>query len=68
RLKIPYTESQANFVLMHLGDRCIPVRDELRNRGVLTRDRSYEIPGALRVTVGTRDQIRRFLDELEDIW
>jgi histidinol-phosphate aminotransferase len=67
-LNIPYTESQANFVLMHMGDRCIPVRDELRSRGVLTRDRSYEIPGALRVTVGTRDQIRRFLDELEQIW
>jgi histidinol-phosphate aminotransferase len=68
RLKIPYTESQANFVLMHMGERCIPVRDDLRSRGVLTRDRSYEIPGALRVTVGTRDQIRRFLDELEQIW
>jgi histidinol-phosphate aminotransferase len=67
-LEIPYTESQANFVLTHMGDRCIPVRDELRARGVLTRDRSYEIPGALRVTVGTRDQIRRFLEELEQIW
>lgn len=68
RLGIPYTESQANFVLMHLGDRCIPVRDELRKRGVLTRDRSYEIPGALRVTIGTRDQIRQFLEDLEEIW
>lgn len=68
KLHIPYIQSQANFVLMQAGERAIPVRDELRNRGVLVRDRSYELPGYVRVTVGTRDQIRRFLDELEQIW
>ena len=50
------------------GDRAIELRDDLRQRGVLVRDRSYELAGCLRVTVGTRDQIRRFLDELEQIW
>lgn len=68
RLKIPYIPSQANFVLMQLGNRAISIRDELRNRGILVRDRSYELPGFVRVTVGTRDQIQRFLDELEQIW
>jgi histidinol-phosphate aminotransferase len=68
KLHIPYIESQANFVLIQLGDRAIPIRDELRVRGVLVRDRSYELPGTVRVTVGTRDQIRRFLDELEQLW
>jgi histidinol-phosphate aminotransferase len=68
QLKIPYVESQANFVLFQAGDRAVEVRDKLRERGVLVRDRSYEIPGSVRVTVGTRDQIRRFLDELEQIW
>jgi histidinol-phosphate aminotransferase len=68
RLKIPYIESQANFVLTQMGARAIPVRDELRNRGVLVRDRSYEIEGCVRITVGTRDQIQRLLDELEQIW
>ncbi len=68
RLKIPYIQSQANFVLFQAGDRAIAIRDELRNRGVLVRDRSYEIPGCVRVTVGTRDQVQRFLDELEQIW
>ena len=28
---------------------------------MLVRDRSYEIAGCVRVTVGTRDQMRRFL-------
>ncbi len=67
-LKIPYIESQANFVLGQVGDRAIPIRDELRERGVLVRDRSYELPGYLRFTVGTRDQVQRLLDELERIW
>jgi histidinol-phosphate aminotransferase len=68
RLNIPYIKSQANFVLFQVGDRAIELRDDLRQRGVLVRDRSYELAGCLRVTVGTRDQIRRFLDELEQIW
>jgi len=67
-LGIKYYESQANFVLFVAGSRAIPIRDELRRRGVLVRDRSYEIPGCVRVTVGTRDQIRTFLAELEQIW
>ena len=68
KLGIKYYESKANFVLFEAGDRAIPLRDELRKRGVLVRDRSYEIAGCVRVTVGTRDQVRRFLSELEQIW
>ncbi|HUA18564.1 MAG TPA: histidinol-phosphate transaminase [Bryobacteraceae bacterium] len=68
KLGIPYYESKANFVLVQAGDRSIPIRDELRKRGILVRDRSYEIPGCVRVTVGTREQIRRFLAELEQLW
>ncbi|MBV9035146.1 MAG: histidinol-phosphate transaminase [Acidobacteriaceae bacterium] len=68
RLKIPYIKSQANFVLFQVGDRAIPIRDHLKSRSILVRDRSYELPGYLRVTVGTRDQVQRFLDELEQIW
>ena len=67
-LGIPYFESKANFVLFEAGDRAIAIRDELRRRGILVRDRSYEIPGCVRVTVGTRDQIREFLAALEEIW
>lgn len=68
RLKIKTYSSQANFILFEAGKRAIPIRDELRNRGVLIRDRSYEIPGCVRVTIGTREQIGRFLEELESIW
>jgi histidinol-phosphate aminotransferase len=54
--------------LFEAGQRAIPLRDELRRRGVLIRDRSYEIAGCVRVTIGTRDQIRHFLAELMEIW
>ncbi len=68
RLKIPYFRSQANFVLFQAGARSIEVRDKLRDRGVLVRDRSYELAGCVRVTIGTREQVGRFLRALEEIW
>lgn len=68
RLGIRYFPSQANFVLFFAGDRAVPIRDALRERGVLVRDRSYEIPGCVRVTIGTQAQIERFLAELEKLW
>jgi histidinol-phosphate aminotransferase len=68
RLGIRYYPSQANFILFEAGERAIPIRDALRERGVLVRDRSYEIPGCVRVTIGTRDQVERFLVELESLW
>jgi histidinol-phosphate aminotransferase len=68
RLGIKYFKSEANFVLFQAGLRAIPIRDALRERGVLVRDRSYEIPGCVRVTIGTREQMSRFLKELETVW
>jgi histidinol-phosphate aminotransferase len=68
RLGVPYVPSQANFVLLRAGRRAPAIRDRLRARGVLVRDRSSELDGCIRVTVGTRPQVRRFLEELEKIW
>ncbi len=67
RLGVRYYKSEANFVLFHAGDRAVELRDRLRERGVLVRDRSYEIAGCVRVTVGTREQIGRFLAALEEM-
>jgi histidinol-phosphate aminotransferase len=68
RLRIPYFPSQGNFVLVRMGERAIEIRDCLRESGVLVRDRSYEIHGCVRVTVGTIEQVRWFLAKLEEIW
>jgi histidinol-phosphate aminotransferase len=68
KLGIPYVPSSANFVLTYMGKRAIPVRDYLRDRRILVRDRSYEVPGAVRITVGTRQQTRKMLAALGEIW
>jgi len=60
--------SQANFVLFRAGERAISVRDGLRDRGVLVRDRSYEIAGCVRVTAGTPAQVERFFAALDEVW
>jgi histidinol-phosphate aminotransferase len=68
KLGIPFHTSHSNFVLFDAGHRAIPIRDALRERGVLVRDRSYEIPGCVRLTIGTREQIARFLEEMQKLW
>jgi histidinol-phosphate aminotransferase len=68
RLGISYFNSRANFVLFRAGDRAREIRDRLREVNVLVRDRSYELPGCVRVTVGTPEQVEHFLTELERIW
>jgi histidinol-phosphate aminotransferase len=68
RLKIGYVPSSANFVLIRAGQRALEIRDRLRGQGILVRDRSYEVPGCVRITVGTREQTRRLLAALEEAW
>ena len=68
KLGISHAPSCANFVLGYFGDRAIEVRDTLRDQAILVRDRSYEIPGGVRITTGTREQMGRVLEELERIW
>jgi histidinol-phosphate aminotransferase len=68
KLGITYVPSAANFVLGRFGSRAIEVRDRLRDQAILVRDRSYEAAGCVRITAGTREQTRRLLVALEEIW
>ncbi|HEY1757214.1 MAG TPA: histidinol-phosphate transaminase [Bryobacteraceae bacterium] len=68
KLGIRCFPTSANFILFQVGDRAIPIRDALRERGVLIRDRSYEIPGCVRVTIGTRAGAQRFMAEFWRLW
>ena len=67
RRGIPYVGSQANFILAQLGERAQAIRDALRARGILTRDRGYELPGSLRFTLGTPAQTRRLIQALREL-
>ena len=68
KLGIAYVPSSANFVLTYMGERSLEIRDCLRERSILVRDRGHEIPGTVRITVGTREQTRRLLAHLEELW
>ena len=67
-LGILYVKSQANFILTLVGERAREIRDALRGHAILVRDRSYEIPGGLRITLGTVAQTKLLLSELEAVW
>jgi histidinol-phosphate aminotransferase len=68
KLGISYVPSSANFVLGRFGKRAKEVCAALSGQGILVRDRSYEAAGCVRITAGTREQTRRLLVALEEIW
>ena len=68
-LDIRYWPSRANFVLLYLGDRCQPFIREMRQRGILVRDRSsdYGCKDCVRITVGIREHNERLLAALREV-
>jgi histidinol-phosphate aminotransferase len=66
RMSLEYVPSQANFVLVKVGDGN-EVFKALMARGVIVRAMaSYQLPEWIRVTVGTEAQNRRFIAELHE--
>jgi len=64
RMGLEYVPSQANFVMVNVGDGNA-VFKALMAKGVIVRAMaSYQLPAWIRVTVGTAEQNRRFMAEL----
>lgn len=60
--------SQTNFVLVDFGVDAAPVAAGLVARGVVPRPMAgYGLPTCLRITVGTRDENRAFLQALDQV-
>ncbi|GIU98825.1 MAG: histidinol-phosphate aminotransferase [Actinomycetota bacterium] len=59
--------SDANFVLFRPPRPAAEVWRGLLDRGVLVRDFSALVPGCLRVTAGTPEEVDRFLDALKEV-
>jgi histidinol-phosphate aminotransferase len=59
--------SQANFVLFEPPKDAGEVWKALVERGVLVRDMTSVVPGALRVTAGTRDEVDVFLSSIGEV-
>lgn len=68
RLGLEYIESQANFVMVNTGANDLDVFNKLLRKGVIVRPGSlFDMPGWLRVTVGTEEQCERFVKSLEEV-
>ena len=63
-----YFPSQANFVLVEFGSAAREVQRLLGDEQILVRDRSYELPGCVRITVGTLAQTRRLIGALRRVY
>ncbi len=67
RLGLRFVPSWANFLLIEVGDGAA-VYEELLRLGVIVRPMGfYRFPRHIRVTVGTREECRRFVTALERV-
>lgn len=69
KLSIRHWPSPANFVLADFGSRSGALLHALARRGILLRDRrpDFSRPGYVRITVGTRAQMRRLVRALREL-
>lgn len=68
RLGLEYVRSDANFVLVRVGDRASELVGRVRERGVYLRDRSTEpgCAGCIRIGTGIVAHTRRGIEALEE--
>ncbi len=62
-------ETDANFILVRLGDKKDCVVEALGERGILVRNmgRYPLLSDCIRITIGTKEQMKRLLNELKTI-
>lgn len=67
-LKLRFWPSQANFVLVHIGDRHDAFVNAMRERGILVRDRSRDpgCEGCVRISVGSNTQTEQLIVALRE--
>jgi histidinol-phosphate aminotransferase len=67
-LNLPYIPSRANFVMVDVRRPCRAVFEALLRQGVIVRTGDiFGMPTHLRITIGTEEQISRFLAALKAV-
>jgi len=68
-LKLRFWPSQANFTLVHIGERHDDFVRAMRERGILVRDRSRDpgCEGCVRISVGSNPQTERLITALREV-
>jgi histidinol-phosphate aminotransferase len=59
--------SHANFVMIDVGGDVKPVIQGFRDRNILVGRKFPSLPNWLRVTIGTRDEVKAFAAALQEI-
>ena len=69
KLKIKYFKSDANFVLIDVGEKCYDYYEKLKQKGILVRNRTKDplLKGCVRITVGANEQVEILIKALEEI-
>jgi len=67
-MNIKHFPTQANFLLVDVGQNADEIYDRLLRKGLIVRSMtSYGFPHYIRVTVGLPEENKRFVDALEDV-
>ena len=67
-LGLKYLPSQANFIMVKFGSKAEYIYNSLLKKGVVIRPMNmYNLPEWTRVTVGSEDENRRFVETLKEI-
>ena len=68
RIGLYFVKSHTNFILINTERDCRIVSDKMISHGVIIRPmHSYNLPTFIRVTIGTREQNKRFIKALERV-
>jgi len=68
KLGVKYLPTEANFIFINVNSDADRLFVELMRKGVIIRPlTSFGLPGAIRVTVGTPDQNKRFIKALSEV-
>jgi histidinol-phosphate aminotransferase len=69
RIGIHYWPSQANFLLLRIGELHREFVSAMRQRGILVRDRSADpgCDGCVRITIGTREQTDQLIAAVREV-
>jgi len=67
--KVRYWPSRANFVLVDIGPQHKEFVRHMLSAGVLVRDRSNDpgCDGRVRITIGTREQMKNAIASMNDV-
>ncbi len=67
KLGVPFVKTEANFIFINLNDDADAAFIELMRRGVIVRPlTSFGMPGSIRVTIGTPEQNKKFINALSE--